>query len=910
MSLASPLQFFLAPQPDTTIFTATVSATPAGPYTSISYSSGVVGSFGASIPGQTVYFGTSASGKERGALRLRNSPGAGSGTIEVAESDDVGPIIQSGDNITIKHSFRLWPKYPRFVQNGTLVQIFEDFDESFTNQTNLWRPVANAGPIGVGFLEGGQAQINFVGDRSFALAPGASLSSYLWTAYDSAESTSTSQGTEASPVTFTWTAPGWHLVSLRVTDSNGQTHTNYTWVVIIDPASPTDVAFVDFDTTSDSFDFEQGGGECAFTVRGDASVSSFPEEGLIVHVARGDITTPTGSWPFRTNVLFSGWILSNTVRQNPDTSEVSFRAGTVDAVMRNTKMFAVSLTDKNTPVEWTQGKSLTVDRVASFLWHHRSTLSLMTPIIPTNYTGLIRRQDFGPSKLLPQLQSQLMASIWGKVVSTPQGVLYHLIDYNVQNASERAGVTTRKALHKGIWVDDVTIEERADYAQPVSQVKMSGVFYPGGEIDDICPLFSEAPGDAPKVFGDEVSVDRLILLSQSDLNVRCGHKLAQLTQRYGPYRMRFINDGAFTTAPQELFPANIEASDNDRGLSFSGNLIPRRINRTYNHEQGFFAVDVDFEPETSGRAGDTVDMPCGPPEQELAGNPEPPAGVGGPSALMAGTTGTSYYYAPGLAQSWERRVTGLVDPDQLAFEALIPDPWSTFKQGYSPEKVIIWGGGKGFLVRSTDSGKNWQDRSGYLSDPAWAGETGTAFDDTTIVALSGDIFSEDRLFALARWQYTGAYHGAIARTENGFDYDWYNLTGSAQVRPLGLSLDRGDGSKLYVTTWETDAIYLRVLNVDDMTQAGRFSLGAATEGQIDAKTYFATPFNQLGAAGEVFAYGRMQNPQGLVDPAHIIKNTDCGNTGSYSAVESGWGDDLCGSFGADEDGNQYAVRNG
>lgn len=907
MSNLNPLEFYLCPQPEETVFTGVVSSAPSDPYVTIAYNTGVTGSFGAPLAGQTVEI------VGRGKRRLKTYSGGASGTLGIDESDDVGPIIQAGDTIKIYNQFRLWPRFPRFVQSGQNVTIFADYDIAYTNQTNQWRPTANAGPVGVGFIEGATASVSFVGDRSQAHAAGATLTNYLWTARGSVEGTSTSQGTEASPVVFTWSSPGWYLISLRVTDSNGNTHTNYTYVVIIDPASPTDSAFVDFDVFSDSFDFEQGGGTAGFTVRGDASTTNFPEEGLIVHACRGTQTTTTGSWPFRENTLFAGWIMHDTVRQNPDTGEVSFRAATIDSVMKNLSMFPASLTDKTTPVDWTQGKQLTVDRLTSFLAKHWSTLDLMTPIVFSGDTRLIRRQDFGPGNLYGNLQNNLVGSILGKVASSQQGALYLEIDYNVQNTSERAGISTNKTLHKGVWANDFFIEERADYEWPANQVKMSGIYYNGSPIEDICPLFSEAPGDAMKAYGRENNFDRLILAGQTDLNTRSGHMLEKLNQRYMQYRGTFFNDAAFTIVPQALFPVVIESGDNDRALTVSKNLIPRKINRTYNHENGYYQVDVEFEPETSGQPGVTVDIPCGPPEQKLPGTTPPPtpSAIPGTLGLMAGTTGTSWYFARGIEQTWERRVQGLSDPAQLPFLDSIADPWTAFKQGYSVESIIIWGCGYGFLVRSANSGKNWGDRTSYLPDPAWSGETGSV-STTSLIKVEADLFAEDRTFVLGTWQDGSNYRGAVALAEDGFAFNWYNITGSAQVRPLGMSLDKGNGATLYITTWEsepTGTIYLRAYNVPAMTLAGRYDLGVATAAEIDAYDYYATPFNRRGGIGEVFAYGRLNNPQGFGSgTVHIFRNTNYGATGSWSIIENTWGTDLCTSFGADVDNYYYAVR--
>lgn len=904
-----PLTFYLLPQPSTAIFTGRVASAPADPYTDISYSAGVTGSFGAPLPGQSVWFGSTSGGKERGVRRLRSW--SGGGTLTIDESDDVGPLIQANDYITIRWDFRLWPKYPYFLQSGETVTTFEDRDIAFSNQTLNWYPVAVPPPPGVGFIEAGQTTINFV-DRSQALAAGATITNWLWKAWDSAEGTSTSQGTEASPVAFTYTSPGWHLVSLTVTDSNANSHTAYTWAIVIDPDDPEAVAFIDFDAANDNADFEQGGGACSFAVRGTgATVATFPEECLIVHAVRGDMTTPTGSWPYRTNVLFVGYVLGDSARQDPDTSEVTFRAGTIDTVMRNTSAFPVSLTNKATPTEWTQGANLTVGRVLSYMYKWRSTLDTMTPVILPDYSGLIARQDFGKDRLYDRVNSDLMRSMWGKAVATHQSVLYHVIDYNLQNAVERATATTRKTLHKGVWINDVTIEERSNYDWTANQVEMSGVAYNGGDIEQLCPLFSQAPGDAMKAYGNQLVYDRLILLTQADLNVRCGHALVKANHQYPIYRMQFINDGSFTIGPQELFPAVIESGDNNRGISYTGNLIPRRINRQYDHAGGYFIVSVDFEPESSGEPGVTVEVDCSPPSQKATTTQPPPVADGGPVALVAGTTGTSFYFEPGLTRPWQRRVSGLADPEQIGFLDQIPDPWSTFKQGYSPDKTIIWGAGRGFLVRSVDSGTTWKDRSSYIDAPAWPGETGTALTSVELARLQADIFNENRLFVLARWQYGSDYHGAVYKATDGFDFTVHNLTGTSQCRPLGMSLDKGGTGALYVTTWENGAptgLYLRVYDTDDMSLLRRVSLGAASSADVDAQMYYANPFNRLGAADEVYLFGRMNQPQGFTGTVHVLSNDGAGATGSYSVVENTWSTDLCAAFGADEDGNLYAVR--
>ncbi len=803
MASISKLEFYLCVLKPVTILTGRVNGSPTDPYMTIAYDAGntgtasAVGTSGAPVVGNTVWFGSTAGGEERGTVRLRSwtpsNPTGTVGSLSIAETDDVGPQIADDDYITIKLEWRLWPITPRLVQQGTDVAFFEDYDIPFTDQTVNWRPVAVAGPPAVEPLSG-PTQASFVGDRSFAQAPGATISSYLWTAHGSVEGTSAAQGTEGSPVVFTWNAAGQYLVTLKVTDSNGNTHTSYTWAFIVDPDNPTAGGgiYTEFDAINETFDFSQGGGECSFTAHGVADVTEFPREALIIHACRGTQTTATASWPFRTNVLFIGYVVGDSIRQDSVHNTTSFRAVTIDGLMKNLSMHPVSLRDEQGPHNWTMATDLTVDRAASFLWHYRSTLATMTPIRPLNYTAEIKRQDFAPGNLFNQLQTELVKDAWGQVVSDHQSVLHLVRDYNLMTTTERATATTRKTLHKGIWLDPLDIEERPDYAWPVRKVKMSGIYYPGNQVEAV-PYFSEAPGDVQKAFGREDAPGRLILSTQADLNTRCGYALAKQNQRWHTVRGQFVNDGSFTIAPQEIFPANIEAVDNNRGLSWTPDLIPRRIRKTYDHFGGVYETEVEFEPSSTGPAGETVIIPTTPPRDPTVPiyDPIPPPPWTPPILPQAGAAVAAdqylgVYWTLTKGATWERRVNGLetgaTGTSQLFMQDLIWDPWwfTDEKQATSdPEQVILWGCGPGFIVRSEDAGKNWEDVTVYLPDPPndWSDSPAPTVADLTYKQIHADIHHKDTFYVLSEWQVTGtAWRGWLSKTtDDGKTWDWQSI---------------------------------------------------------------------------------------------------------------------------------------
>ncbi len=786
MTNLSPLEFYLVVHRPVTVFTGQVNGTPSDPYVSVTWDNGAtgtassVGTSGAPIPGNTLLVGTTAGAQDIGTIRIKSWTPASStdpstGVLGLAETDDVGPQITDGHFLTGLLDFRLWARAPRLVQDGENVTFFEDYDIAYTNQTNQWYPTVVAGPPAIIYLIAGSATASFVGDRSTTHATGASFSSHLWTAHGSSELTSSSQGTEGSPVTFTYTSAGQYLVSYTATDSNGNSSTSYTWVFVIDPDNPTStgVAYENFDAFTDSGDRSGGGGDVSFTVHGVASVTQFPRDTLVVHAKRGDMTTETGTWPFRADTLNVGHIMGNTIVQDPQHNTTTFRLATINRLMNNLKAYAATLTDNLAPNSWVQAKDLTVGRLASYLFKWRSTLDTMTPVVFSGYSGLIQRQDFGPTTLLQQLQSGLLSDAWVRAVANHQNVLYLEIEYNYQLVAERATVTERKLLHKGIWAGSVNVAERQEYEKPASKVKTAGILYGGGgDLENVTPLFCEAPGDLPKAFGREIGGSRFILEDQDNLNIRSGFMLARENQRFPSIRMTFINDGSFTIAPQEVFPAVIESGDNNRGLDFTPDLIPRRIRRTYNHQNGTVTSEVEFEISSTGPPGQTVTLPATPPRDQYSPEP-PPIGDWEPTdvALIAWKEeGSMQYYGLG-GVTWEDRDTGLTGTDKLDLFGQIDPWWWTFeKQGtYNPEAAIPFKLVQEKILRSVNAGRiNWEDVS-----------PGSLVSGTMFVGMDSDLFTNKSHFIIGRWTATGTtnhFSGIWTTDDDGATWSFVELT--------------------------------------------------------------------------------------------------------------------------------------
>lgn len=748
--------FILSPA---TAFSGVVDSDPTSPFLTISWNNGTTGSnssiatSGAPQSGNTVWFGTTPGGKERGKVRLRSwSPSGGNpatGQFVVGENADVTPFVSAGDYITIKQQFELWSKFPRDVIVGESTTTYQDYDIEYNNQTVNWYPVAVAGVPAVEKLSGGDAVVKFVGDRSFANAPGAGIASWSWVAHGSDEVTSTDEGTEMYPVTFTWHNEGMYLVSLTVTDTNGNSHTAHTWVFVYDESNPT-VGYTRYDSHRELIDFTTGGGEADFTVYDTADASQFPDGALVVHAYDGAPEMAyANSWPFRENILFVGYLSDAEITQDAGSGNgVTFKATTIDGLMKNMTVFPASLTDVASPSGWQDASAITIDRFLDFLARWRSTLVDVAPMIPLRYTAEIYWHDSGYQTLYDAMD-ELAANGWAHVVVNQQGVVHTIRDYQLMTTgTERAlGSTNIGTITSSDWLTPLSISYQADYNRSVARVRMDGVYYNGStNVEDSQELLSEAPGIVPKSYGRMIRTSGLVLTTQDDLNKRCGLQLARENMEYPVIRANFLSDMRFGVAPQQAATLIINSDDNLRGLSWTATAIPRKVSRTYDHENGVVRVSVDFEPDSQGEPGVTITKPPTPtiPDETVTGTVDGIMTAASVHRWMNGESG------------WTQVHSGTTH-------------WIDIRDG------VVLRGGSGKIEKSVDYGTTWDDVSPLSSPPnTWGDSPAPTVADLAFYEVRPDYYESGTWWAAANWQNTSsAWRTWIAKsTGASFDWNW------------------------------------------------------------------------------------------------------------------------------------------
>jgi hypothetical protein len=176
----------------------------------------------------------------------------------------------------------------------------------------------------------------------------------------------------------------------------------------------------------------------------------------------------------------------------------------------------------------------------------------------------------------------------------------------------------------------------------------------------------------------------------------------------------------------------------------------------------------------------------------------------------------------------------------------------------------------------------------------WSDATAPAAGDVEFIQISCDSWQNGRAYALGRWQDVDSgndlWRGLLAYTDNdGTTWGWKELTDGVtlpdQIKPCWLAVN---GSYLLVTVWEHgDTLQLLVFEAATLDFVDKIALGTVTLAEFDAKTYVAYPQTVLDDDNLWFVYGRLNAPQGLANPEHIIKTANAGT--AWASVANGFG---------------------
>lgn len=316
---------------------------------------------------------------------------------------------------------------------------------------------------------------------------------------------------------------------------------------------------------------------------------------------------------YRSNVKHMGYILDDSVTVDPQTNEVSFETGSISRVAEKLYGFPTIVQDKAEPATWSEGYALTMRRATLYLLYWHTTFMQIADVLIEDDSTPVQIADFPKSSLWDMLRNWIASTRIGHAYVTKNGRVTVARDAQIMTLAERNALDIVMQLQSNDWREEVEISESV--LSVLAFLDWSGVWYEGNPDVAPIPLFSKAPGDAPKVYGRDEAVQYLVLTGQPDSNVLAGLYLAW---KNGGDTVRISMAGnwvsAFDPGYVEYVQAPVGGFVTKRGtLLADARLIVRSMSIDADTANGVLLPTLVLEAEstTLHNQGETGDYPPG-----------------------------------------------------------------------------------------------------------------------------------------------------------------------------------------------------------------------------------------------------------------------------------------------------------
>lgn len=599
------------------------------------------------VAGQTVLVGTSCGDGSISKRRLRSRAG------QVLTFDENGVDWQVGNYVTVMENWELFPIFPRILNTSPYTR-YVDYDVVYSDQNEDDDPVAVMGPHWAGFLDGATIVAQLDGTSSYAIATGATISTYLWTATGGAIA-----GANNASTYITFNSTGTYWISLTVTDSNGKTHTTRR-VFFVHSRSGSTAPYSGF-RASISLS-HTGGARLNLDVLDDVD---WPDGTLVVlwtEETFDTVQSPIGYFSDREHIRFVGYVMRDTISIDPDgVGSLGMEIVSVDQILAQIRMWSVALLDvTRSPVSWYEYLNLTVARAIRHYWGRHSTLFDITDVyLPTSSTLRKGNVEFSEGDMLSSVRSFARdKGIFANVGCDKLGAVHVEVDPQMVAEADRGAIDTVQSITSEDWRDRIDIRYRE--RQSLAWASLSGVLWDGATGT---PYVSVMPGSSPEVLGSgNIDVQFQMLVSQADANEKVGLLYARHNNDIGEFRVPQFsgNYSHIDVFPQEFYDVTVAADDNKRGISISRGMIPRSVTMQYDPGVGIVRIGANFEPETidvvDGVPGDyPTSIPTEPDDAPVPEPPRYPEPEDDERALVGFTDAEGVYWSIDTGSNWSTR---------------------------------------------------------------------------------------------------------------------------------------------------------------------------------------------------------------------------------------------------------------
>ena len=650
------------------------------PLDQLAFDTVTTGAYGDIVEGMTVVFGSAAGRSDYGRQRIRKA--ATSDTLYIGRSSQGvrdGEVKLADDiYITVWNDRRLWSKTPYIAPDGT---IYKDSDITVGDKTDDIPPNANieppaiAGDISTG---GSVLTVDFDGTDSASLV--ASISSYLW---DVGDGTITTGTAASSSITATFPA-GFRYVSLKVTDSNGKTHTAYCPVYARNPAS---------DTSIQSFQIKRHritptGQTISIEVLQDIAESSYPD-GTLVMIWNEDLDTVTDN----DHMVFVGWHQTDPAEIKAGETAL-LRDVTLECLDLAGKLgtlpgFPVSIEGNDSPSTWLEMSSPNMDKYIDYVlrWHS-SALELGHVTLSgtgSNYPFVVLSSD--ASSMWEQAARRAKSLVPDYVLTCDcKGRVAMSPDPMIVTVGNRTA-TVQTTLDASEWTDIGYTSQRSPR---VHWLRSEAVLASG---DTIAAMFCVAPDDTPGQGVSNQTQGEQLARSQSDLNDAEGNRYARINAAESQFRIKLVGSSHLGIEPAAMTWVRLTLDADyaaQRGLSFTDeNGLVNEIDISYRYGRTGLVKDVSlsWERETSGVPATTYIPPDTGIDDDIPYEPPPDTGF---PPTPGGGTGFGTVYVMSNDALGRTRAFSASSPTWAEVAAavggtyrdFILDPWSPSTTGY------------------------------------------------------------------------------------------------------------------------------------------------------------------------------------------------------------------------------------
>ena len=491
-------------------------------------------------------------------------------------------------------------------------------------------------------------------DASASWVLSSSISTYLWTATGSASSA----GMTTSKPTIIYDTPGLYRVDCKLTAANGKIESGHVYVQVFDQYANQPIT--QFDIKNGTGSRSSAGWEFEVTLYDQADFSMVVDRAMVCLFAR-DFYGPPGSQVEQSigpiegceNIKVEGWIMGESIVQDPDGNSITFKVQGVGQWMKSITGFPVGIQNvTKAPTRWTDWQGLTVDDSLYQLFYWQSTIIPAVDVFLTGDTRVSTAQTAGgDTTLADQMTNLLKNTILGDYCSDRFNRLFCEIDEQLVPPADRSTIPVVMTLDYIDWRDQMKITR---IPLPVtSQVNLSGVATNLPNTPKA--YFSLAPGHAFSRWGASKQQDHVLLSTQIKAN-----QLAAMLLAWDNHQLEFEldlagNNPMVDIVPHQFVAVNIAEADTPRGFTYSGHIIIRQVDFAYDSsaksDSNFIQYSWQGECETFPGNSATGDSPKpGPPIKPppiivppVDGGPGyPTAGAPSTVALLVRNTGVFY----------------------------------------------------------------------------------------------------------------------------------------------------------------------------------------------------------------------------------------------------------------------------